>query len=109
LGFNLNSSTAIKVFGCVVEVPEIEELEANVSIYPNPASDKMYIDFGELRTKKVSIELYDIVGKKVQLDITNNNYNNKYEIDLNNCSNGFYLVNINVDGNQITKKVLIQK
>ncbi len=94
--------------GCVVEVPEIEELEASISVYPNPASDKLFIDLGEARIESMSVEMFDIVGKKINSEIINNQ-SNRYEIDLNNCKDGFYLVNIQVNGYQITKKILIQK
>lgn len=108
LEFDLNTSMGIKVMGCVVEVPEIEELEASISVYPNPASDKLFIDLGEVRIKNMSVEMFDIVGKKVNSEIINNQ-SNRYELDLNNCKDGFYLVNIQVNGYQITKKILIQK
>ena len=109
LGFELNSSIGMKVMGCVVSVPEIKELQATISVYPNPASDKIYIDFGDLQSSNVRIDMFDIVGKKINTEIYNDNYNNKYEIDLSNCNDGFYLVNIEVDGFKITKKILIQK
>jgi len=108
LEFNLNSSMAIKVMGCVVEVPEIEMLEASISVYPNPASDRLYIDLGEMQFNNINVEIYDIVGKKINTEILDG-YTNRYELNLSNCQNGFYLVNINVDGFLITKKILIQK
>ena len=108
LEFNLNSSMGIKVMGCVVNVPEIEELEATINVYPNPASDKLNIDLGDSFFSNVNIEMYDIVGKKINSE-TIESSKNQYQLDLNNCRNGFYLVNITVNGYQITKKVLIQK
>ena len=109
LEFELNSSIGMKLMGCLVNVPEIKELEASISIYPNPASDRMFIDFGDLRSDNIKIEIIDIVGKKINSDILKDNYSNKFEINLTNYRNGFYLVNITVDGYQITKKILIQK
>ncbi len=108
LEFNLNTSMALKVMGCVVSVPEIKEIEASLNIYPNPASDRIYIDLGNIKINQVQVDMYDIVGKKISTKIVNNQ-SNKLELDVNNCTNGFYLVNINVNGYQITKKVLIQK
>lgn len=108
LGFELNTSMAIKVMGCVVNVPEIAELEASVNVYPNPATDKLNIDFGDYFIEDIKIEMYDVVGKKVNSQRTNES-NNIFELDLENCNNGFYLVNITVNGFQVTKKVLIQK
>lgn len=108
LGFELNTSMAMEVMGCVVNVPEVVELEASVNVYPNPATDKLNIDFGDYFIKDINIEMYDVVGKKVSSQEINET-NNIFELDLENCNNGFYLVNITVNGFQVTKKVLIQK
>lgn len=105
---NLYSSMGIQILGCVVNVPEIKELEATIKVYPNPASTVLNIDFGEINIDEINIEMYDIVGKKIHADI-NQNQSKHCKIDLNNCENGFYLVNITVNGFQITKKILIQK
>lgn len=105
---NLYSSMGIQILGCVVNVPEIKELEATINVYPNPASTVLNIEFGEINIDEINIEMYDIVGKKIHTDI--NQYQSKHcKIALNNCENGFYLINITVNGFQITKKILIQK
>lgn len=108
LEFDLNTSLGFKVMGCVVSVPEIEELEASLSVYPNPSSDKVFIDFGSVQVNDFNVEVYDIVGKKLNAEYHKNNYN-VFELDLSHNQNGFYLLNITVNGFQIAKKVLIQK
>ncbi len=108
LEFNMNTSMALKVMGCVVNVPEIKEIEATLNIYPNPASDKIYIDLGSININQIQVNVYDIVGKKINTKLIDNQ-TNIYELNVNNCKNGFYLININVNGYQITKKIMIQK
>jgi PKD repeat protein len=108
LGFELNTALSLKILGCVVNVPEIAEIEASLDIYPNPAQDRIFIDFNDQRVNQIKVNMYDIVGKKVNTSLQDV-YDSKYELDISEHENGFYLVNIEVNGYTITKKILIQK
>jgi hypothetical protein len=71
----------------------------NISIYPNPVVDKLFIE-GLLRETKVSI--YNVLGKLVVSKTT------LKSIDVDHLQSGIYIVKI-VDGKQETVKKFIKK
>lgn len=73
----------------------VEEYNSEISIYPNPVKDNIYIN-GEFD----KIKLYDVFGKLV-FEGTDKVINTK------NLSNGIYIINLNSKNNIITKKVTI--
>ncbi|MCW1147585.1 LamG-like jellyroll fold domain-containing protein [Flavobacterium lacisediminis] len=74
--------------------------ENNVTIYPNPSNGIFTIDAKEA----VTVEVYDMIGKKV--------FNSKVALgssnfDLSNHSNGIYLLMVtNLNGNKSTYKLI---
>lgn len=75
----------------------VEEVNSEISIYPNPVKDNIYVN-GEFD----KIKLYDMFGKLV-FEGTDNVINTK------NLSNGIYIVNLKSKDNMVTKKVTISK
>ena len=73
----------------------VEEYNSEISIYPNPVKDNIYVN-GEFD----KIKLYNVFGKLV-FEGTDNVINTK------NLSNGIYIINLNSKNNIITKKVTI--
>jgi hypothetical protein len=64
-------------------------LQNTISLYPNPAQDKLYIEFSEQLNSEAKLELYDVTGKKVyEMPLKANNQ--KTEITNLNLSNGIY-------------------
>ena len=69
-----------------------KDLEANniVNIYPNPASDYVNITFND---KKISsVQVVNIIGRKVAKFEVDVNKNNTYRVPLENVSNGIYML-----------------
>jgi hypothetical protein len=75
------------------------ELLAGLSVYPNPASETIYITSGVTIEK---IELYDIVGKQV-LESKNTS-----EINVSHLDHGLYLLKLYSENASTTKKVIIE-
>ena len=69
-----------------------------VRLYPNPSKGIINID-----TKKEihSVTVYDMTGKSVSVNYTDN------KIFLNDLNKGIYLVQINVDGELVTRKIIV--
>jgi len=77
-----------------------------LSLYPNPSNGLFTIDLGEIN-KKVSITVYNVVGKIIsQHEYFNTN---KPLIDISSQANGSYFVTIKTDNQTITKKVIVNK
>lgn len=81
-------------------------LNSSIEIYPNPASDKMYVS--GLQQNSL-LKLYTITS---QLVWSENSINNSWitEIPLSNLPNGIYFLNVqSSDGSIVTKKIEVIK
>lgn len=76
-----------------------EDTLAGLSIYPNPASDFIFISY---KQKIDTVIIYDMVGKLVSTSL------NTEKIDVSSLSKGMYLMQIQTDGKTETKKILIE-
>jgi hypothetical protein len=95
--------------------PDVETkktLEANSKIYPNPAFYETNLSYNLPEDANVAIVLKDVSGV-TQSEIQPNKMQNagKYDIviDTKNLASGLYFVVLNVNGMEITKKLIIQK
>lgn len=87
-------SETVEVIGHIDGVTEIKA--DDITFYPNPASDVIYI-----KCNFVRCEIYDIVGKCVKTVSTN-----VEEIRVNDLQSGIYMMRIfTEDGNVLTKKL----
>lgn len=75
----------------------------NVLLYPNPASHIVNIKLSDGVTI-TSIELYDISGKRINIDLSNEN-----TLNVKNLSNGVYLLNIVSQNGIVNKKLIVKK
>jgi photosystem II stability/assembly factor-like uncharacterized protein len=77
-------------------------------IYPNPASEKLRVAGCGLRVDAVTVELFDLNGRKLL-----ENYfpagNETTEIDVSHLQNGVYFCRLIVDEKNTIKKLIIQK
>ena len=77
-------------------------------IYPNPASEIVTIKLTSVFSGKTKIQITDINGKLVLVKtVSLNNQISEIPIHVNNLSNGIYLINIQAEGKQYSKKLLI--
>ncbi len=100
----------INIVGAVTGIQNIEEL-INLNVYPNPSSGKVNIDFNLSEKHTIAINVSDLLGRVVE------NINPKYydagETNLNLGSAiiyqaGIYMLDIEIDGQHIIKKITIQ-
>lgn len=79
----------------------------DITIYPNPANDKLTID-NKAQAKIQSIVIYDAIGRIVN-QIDEIEPNAQSTIELSNWSEGIYSVVIQVGNDTFTKKITIVK
>jgi hypothetical protein len=72
-----------------------------IDIYPNPANDVLYISSNE--EDDLEILIYDVKGQMIQ-KVTFQPGSEK--IDISKLENGIYLINIQVDDEVFTKKII---
>ncbi|MCD4793354.1 MAG: T9SS type A sorting domain-containing protein [Bacteroidales bacterium] len=87
---NIEGSVMIRpAFGDFYEdVPKIKKNE--FVVYPNPAEDRIFINFNNISEINYSVEIFDLQGRLIKSDSNNNqNY-----VDINNLINGVYIIRI---------------
>ncbi len=85
--------------------------KANVSVYPNPASEFVNVSFEVDSETEISLELYDMLGKQVRikkLGSVPKGYNIA-EMSVSDIDSGMYLLIINTGNSQIANKVRVVK
>jgi hypothetical protein len=78
------------------------EKAQQIRIYPNPSTDAIYIDYGDLRPEQAQITVYNLMGKAVVRE------DGTERIALNGLPSGLYLIHIRMGNVVITEKVLIK-
>jgi hypothetical protein len=81
----------------------IKEWENSIKVYPNPTTNELRIESGELRINDVHI--FDINGRKIlsHLQIISSSH---YKIDISNLSTGTYILEIVSSENKTCKKII---
>ncbi|PHS62249.1 MAG: hypothetical protein COB12_11045 [Flavobacterium sp.] len=80
-----------------------DNLFANLEVYPNPASEVLWIQNSTI-INNGSIIVYDLLGREVLKDSMNTS---KTSINTSTLTEGLYLVKIVSENSQIIKKVII--
>jgi len=80
-------------------------------IYPNPAQNQATLVFTLAKPGMVNIDIYDLVGHKVQNVTSGNMVAGKQLVNINteNLSSGMYFYTITVDGASETNKFSVSK
>lgn len=97
--YSQNNPTASSVNFATLST-EAVSVGPSLSVYPNPASDMLNIVTPNTIN---SIELYSVLGKKVFATTSNTN-----QIDVRNFQTGIYLLTIQTNQGQVTKKIVIK-
>lgn len=85
-------------------------LTQNIEVYPNPASDHIYIDIDlDETSKNVTVDFVNTKGERVITERFSNVINRRLEIATTQLPSGFYNVNIRTEEGLSSKKILIQK
>ena len=87
-----------------VESSEKEKLAESISVYPNPVSDKIFIDTKNPQEIQ-GLQLMTSTGKSVYRSAAA-----ERTVDVKNLESGFYILIItHTDGSQVSKKVVIRR
>jgi len=92
-----------------VGVSEMQASIGKMSVYPNPASDKVKVQIETLQPETVQITLYDMVGctiSKISSSETTQQF--VHDIDVSNLAKGIYMLQITTSQGQIMRRIAIQ-
>ena len=93
----------------VAEIPTDYILEQN---YPNPFNPSTTIRFGLPVTANVTIEIYDVMGRKAGTLISNESLQPGWHNavwDCSNCPSGMYIVRLQTGDRTMMRKMLLMK
>lgn len=94
----------LKLGQSITKVKETEIDNDQLSVYPNPAKDKLTIKLGN-RLDNVKVELYDLIGNLVYSE----NSTNTKEININlNQPYGVYFINIEYNDKRVIKRLIVE-
>ncbi len=74
---------------------------AGVSVYPNPASDIVNVKVPS-NVELTGVSLYDVLGKKVNADVSNG------QVNVAGLSRGIYVINVETNAGTLTEKLIIE-
>lgn len=104
LGVNFNP-----LYTCASASDEILNEKYVLSLFPNPATTSLNVDFAMGKPGEAKLQFYDSVGKLVmEQDIESSSAQVRQAIDLQDFSNGIYWVKIQTDEGLLTGKFLMQ-
>lgn len=97
----LSAEEILVIFDPTTPIHELEENNLEISIYPNPTSDYLFIE-NKNNHQISSISLFDANGRFIR-----SVKDDSSPIDLSDLTKGIYFVNIIADNNIINKKVTV--
>ncbi len=89
---------------------ELNFLEGNVFAYPNPASELVNIDLNITEATNLSVKVLDATGKTIDVIAQNKEFGvGLYKLNWIPTDAGFYMIRINSDKGEVTRKITVVK
>lgn len=112
LDFTVDSIQINPVFATDVGVKDFNSNEHNLSVYPNPASKHVTIQYSLKQISLVNIELLDILGQSIKKSVPETNqvaeiY--KETLFIDDLNSGLYFIKVQINGIEYTSKLTISK
>jgi hypothetical protein len=85
-----------------------ENVSNEIMVMPNPAHDDLYLRIGKFNRAMVKVNIQDLSGRTVlqSSELSSGIYAKKY--DVSSLSRGIYLMQIEVNGSKLSKKLVIE-
>lgn len=80
----------------------------NLSIFPNPASTKVFVDLDMKAANDVSIRIVNVTGQTVLTQNLGNIQSQRIELNTTSLARGVYMINFKIGAEMITNKLIIE-
>ncbi len=81
----------------------------DLTVYPNPATDNITIEFSLEQVEKINVKMMDMTGKVLrQSAFEGNDGANQFRFDVNGLAKGMYLLEVNTPNGKSVRKVTVQ-
>lgn len=90
---------------------DISETISDLQLFPNPATDNCHLKFNLSQTKTLEVQVYNILGEKVQ-SIEKSIYNegeNELRLNTSSLDNGMYIVKVYDGTRAVNQQLIINK
>ena len=106
---NWDQSEGFKLeYYAVAAVEDYNGIE-DLTIYPNPATNYVNVEFSIPQSQKVTFQLMDLTGKMLKnADLEGVAGTNQYKFDIHGVSKGLYLMEIVTDSGKSVRKITVQ-
>ena len=82
-------------------------IRTELNIYPNPASEKINVEFSSITSEKVKYTIYNEVGRVVKSNTENINIGvNNFVINVGSLNSGLYFVSLELKDGSVTKQFI---
>jgi hypothetical protein len=81
-------------------------MENNFNVYPNPFKENATVEYSVNADAIVNLEVYDILGDKINELNNGKQQTGNYKYTLNNLHAGVYFIRLSIDGNITSKRVI---
>jgi hypothetical protein len=101
------SNLVTSVTNCTSNVGVNQYLSSNlIDIFPNPANESfnLFVEKGN----RIDVNIFNLIGSKVYSNNFNSASNSTFTINAESLNKGVYFIEINIDGNKQTKKLIIK-
>ncbi len=94
-------------FNPMLSIQDTDVAENRAEIYPNPFSDRLFIQISTETSANYTIQLFDLNGKLMDKNLIQKVSDDLIVIDRNNLVSGFYILNLMLDNEVILNRKLI--
>jgi hypothetical protein len=107
-GCSETATVVVENFEFPVSTRELDYI-ADLGIFPNPTRGNVTITLELSRYADVSVKIYNLTGQVVEDLGLHNTTNETFQLDLSNYASGMYYVRFIIDGDVITRKLMLNK
>lgn len=81
----------------------------DLTVYPNPATDNVNVDFTITSEENISVSILDITGKLLKRDsFISSEGSNHFSMNVDDLSKGLYILEINTSKGKSVRKITVQ-
>jgi hypothetical protein len=96
--------------GYVLDIDENESDDQKVELFPNPAQDKIQLQFDLAKNEKVKYSIVDLAGKKLKSDNVQVTKSALLTVDTKDLKDGIYFISCEFEnGSSTSKKFIIKR
>ncbi|WP_276132055.1 T9SS type A sorting domain-containing protein [Polluticoccus soli] len=108
--FQSRDTLAINTYCTSLRIVEAGQVDEKISIYPNPAADRINIAGSEPLLDGCIVELYDLSGRMIfQQQYHSSSKQGNLTIDCSHYLNGIYMLRLQTPKASFTRKILIER